>query len=428
MANTIVVGAQWGDEAKGKIVDYLSDHVDMVVRYSGGNNAGHSVTVQGVEYKFHLVPAGILHPHLLCVISDGVVIDPVILMQELQSLQARGISLSNLKISGAAHVILPWHRLQDELEENARGEEKIGTTGRGIGPAYADKAARMGIRMAEFVHPQRFAARLQTVLAHKNRLLTGVYGAEPLKAENILQELETAAKWLQPFVCDTALLIHNAASRHSVLFEGAQGALLDIDLGTYPYVTSSHPIAGGACLGTGIGPKMIDRVIGVAKSYTTRVGAGAFPTELLNETGSFIRERGHEYGTTTGRPRRCGWLDMVALRYAARINGLDALALGHLDVLCGLDEVNICVAYKDGSGNTLEDLPSDLASRTDLTPVYERLPGWHTDPAEAAYWHELPQQAQQFIQRVQDLLNIPIATLSVGPAREQTILMRPELL
>ena len=429
MANIIVVGAQWGDEAKGKIVDYLAQRGRMVVRYSGGNNAGHSVIVGDDEFEFHLVPAGILHPELLCVIADGVVADPAILVKELQALSSRGVSLANLKISAASHVILPYHRLQDELEEESRGDEKIGTTGRGIGPAYADKAARHGIRMAEFIDEERFAARLNSVLTSKNAVFTKVYDREPLSAEAIFKEYREYAQFLAPFVTDTPGIIYEAAANgHGVIFEGAQGTLLDIDLGTYPYVTSSHPIAGGALLGTGIGPTLIDGVIGVAKSYTTRVGAGAFPTELNDEIGAAIREKGHEYGTTTGRARRCGWLDAVILRYACRVNGLSALALGHLDVLSGFNEVKICVAYETGDGQRLDNMPSNLASRNDLTPVYETLPGWTEEIDHVNIWGNLPENARRFVERVQELVGVPIVTLSLGPARHQTIILNEKVL
>src|SRR5581483_5121822 len=424
MANLGIVGAQWGDEAKGKIVDYLARDVAMVVRYGGGNNAGHSVMVGEEEYKFHLVPAGILNPETVCVVADGVVIDPGVLLQEIEGLKARGVSVANLKISAAAHVIMPYPRRLDELEEARRGDNKIGTTGRGIGPAYTDKAARIGIRMGEFIDPARFETRLRAILAEKNALFTQVYGVEPLDAGAILAEYNAYAAALRPFVQDTAALVYQTARNgKGVLFEGAQGTLLDIDLGTYPYVTSSHPIAGGACVGTGVGPTLIDGVIGVAKAYTTRVGAGVFPTELLNGTGDYIRERGHEYGTTTGRPRRCGWLDTVILRYALRVNGLSCLSLGHLDVLSGLDTVKIGVAYKTADGQTLHDLPSDLSFRPDCEPIYEELPGWSENVAEARTYAALPGNARRYIERVQELAGVPVATVSVGPAREQTILV-----
>jgi adenylosuccinate synthase len=429
MANIVVVGAQWGDEAKGKIVDYLAREAEMVVRYGGGNNAGHSVMVGSTEYKFHLIPAGIVNGKTVCVVSDGVVIDPGVLVKEIDDLRNRGLDLSNLRISASAHVIMPYHRLLDELEEERRGAEKIGTTGRGIGPVYADKASRIGIRMGELVDPTRFSQRLKTVLAEKNALITAVYGRPPLDADEITAEYSGYADELRPYVQETAALVHRVATgTKGVIFEGAQGTLLDLDLGTYPFVTSSHPIAGGACLGTGIGPTMIDGVIGVAKSYTTRVGAGVFPTELLDGTGDYIRERGHEYGTTTGRPRRCGWLDTVILRYSVRVNGLSCLALGHLDVLSGLDEVKICVSYRDGEGRILDELPSDLPFRSDLQPIYETLPGWSEEISDVGHWEALPANARRFVERVQTLVEAPVATLSVGPAREQTLLLNEDLI
>src|SRR5579872_16681 len=391
MANIVVVGAQWGDEAKGKIVDYLAPHADLVVRFGGGNNAGHSVTVGSELYKFHLVPSGILYSHLTCVIADGVVIDPGELVREIDGHRARGLSFDNLRISTGAHVIMPYHRILDSLAEESLGDGKIGTTGRGVGPAYTDKAARIGIRMGEFIDPPRFRERLKAVLEQKNALLTKVHGVAALDFEPLYSEYAGYAEKLAPFVQDTAPLVHRVATTgRGVLFEGAQGTLLDLDLGTYPFVTSSHPTAGGACIGTGVGPTAIDAVIGVAKAYTTRVGAGVFPTELLDATGDYIRERGHEYGTTTGRPRRCGWLDTVILRYATRVNGLTCLSLGHLDVLAGLDTVRVCTAYRTASGDTLTELPTDLSFRTDITPVFEELPGWREDVSGAATVADLP--------------------------------------
>ena len=426
LPNIVVVGAQWGDEAKGKIIDVLACNRSMVVRYGGGNNAGHSVTVGDIVYKFHLIPSGVLYEKVVCVIADGVVIDPGVLISEMKGLEARGISMRNLKLSGNAHLILPYHRTLDLLEEERRGESKIGTTGRGIGPAYTDKAARIGIRVGDLLDKNRFEERLRDVLTWKNEVLTKLYGAEPLDADAILLEYRGYADYLRPYVTDTGALVSEAVQKgNGVLFEGAQGTLLDLDQGTYPYVTSSHPIAGGACIGTGIGPGAIDRVIGVAKSYTTRVGAGCFPTEQLNETGHYIRERGHEYGTTTGRPRRCGWLDALILRYAVQVNGLDYLSLGHLDVLAGLDEVKICVGYHTLTGETLTRLPSDLPFRTDLTPVYETLPGWGVEAEHARTFEELPQNAQAFVRRVEELAGVTIASASVGPGREQTIFIEP---
>jgi len=428
LANVVVVGAQWGDEAKGKLVDFLARDAAMVVRYGGGNNAGHTVTADGIEYKFHLIPAGILNPKTICVVSDGVVIDPAVMCGEITGLIERGISVSNLKLSSSAHVILPYHTLLDALQEARRGDAKIGTTGRGIGPAYSDKAARIGIRLGEFVDPKRFPIRLRSVLDEKNSLIEKVYGGAPLDYAKILDEYMTYSETLRPFVCDTAPVIHkHAAAGDGVIFEGAQGTLLDLDLGTYPFVTSSHPIAGGACIGTGVGPTMIDSVLGVAKCYTTRVGAGAFPTELLDARGDYIRERGHEYGTTTGRPRRCGWLDTVVLRYSARVNGLSALALGHLDVLTGMESVEICVAYKDWQGTPIEIMPSDMSDEQCFTPVYETLPGWSEDISCCRSLNDLPTNASNYVSRVEELTGVPIATISVGPGREQTILIESEL-
>lgn len=428
LANVVVVGAQWGDEAKGKIVDYLAREAAMVVRYAGGNNAGHTVTAGGIEYKFHLIPSGILNPKTVCVVSDGVVIDPAVMVKEIRGLVDREISVSNLMLSSSAHVILPYHRLLDQLQESQRGADKIGTTGRGIGPAYADKATRIGIRLGEFVDPVRFARRLKNVLVEKNALIEQVYGGEPFQLQAILDEYLPYAMTLKPFVRDIALLVFRAAaSGDGVIFEGAQGTLLDLDLGTYPFVTSSHPISGGACIGTGVGPTMIDSVIGVAKCYTTRVGAGVFPTELLDDRGDYIRERGHEYGTTTGRARRCGWLDTVILRFSARVNGLSALSIGHLDVLTGMDTVQICVAYTNGIGDRIEDMPSDLVEREDFKPIYETLPGWAEDVSGATSIEELPENARAYVKRVEELTGVPIATISVGPAREQTILIEAQM-
>ena len=421
MANTVVVGAMWGDESKGKLIDYLAHDKDVVVRWGGGSNAGHTVVVGDQEYKLHLVPAGILHPETLCVVADGVVLDPASFVGELETLQARGISCENLKISGNAHVVLPYHRLLDELEEKRKGAKALGTTGRGIGPAYQDKAARTGIRMRDFVNPQLFPAKLAEALEYKNQLLTKIYGAEPMDAATILDQLLPHAEKLRPYVDDTALRVAYAArSGKEVLFEGAQATLLDIDLGTYPYVTSSHPSAGGSCIGTGLGPTQIDQIIAVSKSYTTRVGAGAFPTEQVNALGDLIRERGAEYGTTTGRPRRCGWLDGVALRYSALVNGLTDLYLGHMDVLCGFDEVKIATAYML-DGEKIVDFPSDQDRLCRCEPVYMTLPGWKEDVSDIREYAALPENAQRFIEAVEQLIEVPITMVSVGRRRDQTI-------
>lgn len=425
MANTVVVGAQWGDEAKGKIVDFLAQDAEMVVRYGGGSNAGHTVTVGGDTYKFHLVPCGILNPAAMCVVADGVVVDPKVLVEEIAELEARGHSARNLRVSTNAHVVMPWHFRQDILDEQRKGVGALGTTGRGIGPAYADKASRIGIRMHEFMDSARFEARARSLIVDKNDLLTRFYGAEPLEIEPILAEYTGYAEQLRPYVCDTSCLVaKSAANGRNVIFEGAQGTLLDLDMGTYPFVTSSHPIAGGACLGTGVGPRSIDAVLGVAKSYTTRVGAGVFPTELTDATGDYIREHGNEYGTTTGRPRRCGWLDTVILRYAARINGLTGICLGLLDVLGGLETLSICTAYRIGDTVT-SDLPCDLTNLLDLKPVYEDMPGWSEDITQAKTVQDLPGNCRAYVRRVQDLVGVPVVSLSVGPSREQTIVLGP---
>jgi len=421
MGNTVVVGAMWGDESKGKLIDYLAHDKDVVVRWGGGSNAGHTVVVDDQEYKLHLIPAGILHPETLCVVADGVVIDPASFVGEIEHLRGRGISCNNLIVSGNAHVVLPYHRLLDELFEKRKGKKAIGTTGRGIGPAYEDKAARIGIRMRDFVDPVLFPERLAEALEWKNELLVKVFGEEPLSAKAILDQLLPHAETLRPFVDDTALRVAYAAkSGKKVLFEGAQATLLDIDLGTYPYVTSSHPSAGGSCIGTGLGPTQIDQIIAVSKSYTTRVGAGAFPTEQINEIGDTIRERGFEYGTTTGRPRRCGWLDGVALRYSSLVNGLTDLYLGHMDVLSGFEEVKIAVAY-EMDGNRIVDFPSDQSRLSRCVPEYITLPGWKEDVSEIKEYSQLPANAQRFIEIVEQHIEVPITTVSVGRRRDQTI-------
>ncbi|MCX6358954.1 MAG: adenylosuccinate synthase [Armatimonadetes bacterium] len=421
MPNTVVVGAQWGDEAKGKVVDYLAERAGMVVRYGGGNNAGHTVTVEGATYKFHLVPCGILHGGVVCVIADGVVVDPEVLVQELHGLAAQGVSVANLRISANAHVIMPYHKEFDRLEEAAKGSSAIGTTGRGIGPAYADKASRIGVRMHDLVDEARLRKALDRVKEQKNAILTRVHGAAALDFEDIAQSYAALGAELRPYVCSTAYLVGEAAASDAgVVFEGAQGALLDLDMGTYPFVTSSHPLAGGACLGTGVGPTRIDAVLGVAKSYTTRVGAGIFPTELEDETGSYIRERGHEYGTTTGRPRRCGWIDTVVLRYSAMVNGLTCLALGHLDVLSGLDTVRLATAYRI-DGEVTDKMPVDLVSQVGLTPIYEEMPGWSEDVSGVTRFEDLPEACRAYVRRVEELVGVPVGSVSVGPGREQLI-------
>lgn len=421
MPAVVVVGAQWGDEAKGKVVDCLAQDADMVVRYGGGSNAGHTVRFDGHEFKLHLVPSGIFRPQVTNIIASGVVVDPQVLVEEIRSLQAEGVDIGNLRVSARAHVVMPYHRLLDALEEKQRGSAQIGTTCRGIGPAYADKAARKGIRMEDLRQPERFATVLRRALEEKSRLLHNVYDAECPTFEHIWREYEEYAEVLRPLITDTDPLVYTAVrGGQRVVFEGAQGTLLDLDHGTYPYVTSSHPVAGGACVGTGIGPTHIDAVVGVAKAYTTRVGSGAFPTEQPNDIGNYLRERGREYGTTTGRPRRCGWLDAVVLRYSAQVNGLTAFAMTLLDVLSGMDTVQICRAYRLPDGEIIEQFPSDSAVLEQCEPVYEQLPGWKEEIAEVRSWDELPEGARNYVQKVEDLTGVPVAMVSVGPLRTQT--------
>lgn len=426
MANVVVVGAQWGDEGKGKIVDLLASRADMVVRYGGGNNAGHTVVAEGKRYALHLVPSGILYPGTVCVVGNGVVVDPRALLEEMGVLASQGIRLDGLRISALAHVIMPYHRMRDGAEERGR-TNRLGTTGRGIGPAYADKAARTGFRLGDLGHAESFQRRLAEVLEVENRALKEVWGLSPLEPEAVAREYLAYGERLAPYLADTPLLVHEAIQAGKVvLFEGAQGTLLDLDLGTYPYVTSSHPTAGGVSPGAGVGPHALDRVLGVAKAYCTRVGAGPFPTELSDGLGDALRERGHEFGTTTGRPRRCGWFDAVAMRYAVRTNGLDSLAITKLDVLDGLDEVKIAVAYRC-RGERLDEFPCRLETLEACEPVYETLSGWTASTRESRRWEDLPEHARAFLDRLAELTGVPIAMVSVGSGRDET-LIREDLL
>lgn len=426
MPTLVIVGAQWGDEAKGKLVDVLGSEASMVVRYSGGNNAGHTVIVSGEEFKFHLIPAGILHPGVTAILGGGMVIDPKSLLTELDRTREKRSQLGTLKISASAHVVLPYHAILDTLEESARGENKIGTTARGIGPAYQDKVGRFGIRMADFVHPERFRKRLQEVLAYKNTLLVAL-GGEPLEFEPIAEEYSAYAARIKEFVTDTDVLVATAVEAgERVLFEGAQGTFLDLDCGTYPYVTSSHPVAGGACLGTGIGPRRIDAVLGVCKAYTTRVGSGPFPTELLDETGEWIRQHGKEFGTTTGRGRRCGWLDLPILKHSSRLNSLSGWVVTRLDVLAGFESVKVCTGYRLG-GQEVTGVPQDTVALEQVEPIYRELPGWSGDLRSARTWDDLPPTAQSYLEFLEEYTGTPIAAISVGPDRAETIWKRREL-
>ncbi|MFO7947283.1 MAG: adenylosuccinate synthase [Armatimonadota bacterium] len=423
MAVTVVVGSQWGDEGKGKVTDLLASEADVVVRYQGGNNAGHTVVVNGTEYKLHLIPSGILHENTVCVMGDGTVIDPQCLAEEHRGLEERGVSCDNLRVSGNAHVIMPYHRLLDGLQEDSRGNSSIGTTRRGIGPVYTDKVARMPlpVRMWDLTDRERLHEIVKGQLAVKNILLREVYGHEALDADEIVEEVWQHAEVVADHICDTRMIIYEHMDAGAdIVMEGAQGTFLDLDYGTYPFVTSSHPVSGGACLGTGLAPTDIDAVVIVSKVYSTRVGAGAFPTELDDEVGDLIRERGQEYGTTTGRPRRCGWLDGVALRTSARINGATSIALMLLDILDAFDTVRICTAYRiDGERYTMAPSNLDLLDRA--TPEYEEIDGWKTDLSECRDYDDLPAEARTFISLVEDVADVPVSVVSVGPGREQTM-------
>ncbi|MCO5297029.1 MAG: adenylosuccinate synthase [Fimbriimonadaceae bacterium] len=427
MATLVIVGAQWGDEAKGKMVDVLGAQSDVVARFSGGNNAGHTVIIGKEEYKFHLLPAGILHPHVTAVLGSGMVICPKGLLAELDATRAQQPELGTLLISKGAHLVFPYHRMLDRLEEDARGENKIGTTSRGIGPAYQDKVARFGIRMSEFVRPEVFRTRLREVLGYKNRLLE-MFGEEPLAFDPLFDEYSAYADRLRPYVEDTDVILQEAVrSGKRVLFEGAQGAMLDLDSGTYPYVTSSHPVAGGACLGTGVGPRDIDSVLGVCKAYATRVGEGPFPTELDDATGERIRSVGKEYGTTTGRPRRCGWLDLVVLRQSCRLNSLSGLIMTRLDIFRGFKTLKVATSYSL-DGETVDHVPADATDLGRLTPNYVEVPGWSEDVADARTLQDLPEEARAYLRFVEEFTETPVAIVSVGPDRDETMVLRPDLI
>jgi len=423
LANVVVIGAQWGDEGKGKITDLLSKSADVVVRYQGGVNAGHTVVVQGQTFKLHLIPSGILYPTTECIIGSGTVIDPRVLLQELDQLADLEISTANLLISETAHVTMPYHRLIDQASEEQRGSHKIGTTGRGIGPTYADKSERTGIRMIDLMEPEGLRKQLTWAIQHKNVILEKLYGLSPLDPQAVIEEYLGYAERLRHHVVDSSLRIAEAVKqRRNILFEGAQGTLLDLDHGTYPYVTSSNPVAGGACIGAGVGPTIIDRVIGVAKAYTTRVGEGPFPTELNGELGDLLCDRGAEFGTTTGRRRRCGWFDAVIGRYAVRINGLDCLAITKLDVLDELDEISVCIAYEI-DGQQFRDFPSNARRFARCQPIYKTVPGWKRSTADCRTLDDLPQQALDYLKFLAELMEVPIAIVSLGASRDQTIIV-----
>lgn len=423
MSAFIVLGAQWGDEGKGKMTDYLAKRADVVVRFQGGNNAGHTVEVDDKQYRLHLIPSGILYSEKMNVIGNGVVVDPKALFEEIEYLKNEGVFVTpkNLIVSDRAQLIMPYHRILDGIKERARGENDIGTTKKGIGPCYTDKMERCGIRVSDLIHKEVFESKLKENVENKNEILTKIYGVQPLSFEEIFNEYMEYADKIKPFVKDTSVEVFNSIkSGKNVLFEGAQGALLDIDYGTYPYVTSSNTIAGGVCTGAGIGPTMINSTIGIAKAYTTRVGKGPFPTELNDGIGDWIREKGREYGVTTGRSRRCGWLDTVILKSSARISGLTSLAVTKIDTLAGLDKVKMCTGYIL-DGKVIDYFPASLEDVEKCIPVYEEFEGWDESIENAKSYDELPKNAKKYLKRIEELTETNISIVSVGPRRDQTI-------
>jgi adenylosuccinate synthase len=422
MAGIVIIGAQWGDEGKGKITDLLAENADLVIRFQGGNNAGHTIVRDDVTWKFHLIPSGILYPGKHCAIGNGVVIDPKVLTDELDDLRAKGIDLSGLKISANAHLIMPYHMLLDHAGETKLGKLQIGTTRRGIGPAYADKAARLGIRVQDLLDEKILRKKIAAAMEPKQQLLRPWAKDPQLDLHSMTEEYAKFGHRLEPHITDTARLVWDALDRDRlVIFEGAQGTLLDIDHGTYPFVTSSNPVAGAACVGAGVGPRDIDEVWGIAKAYSTRVGSGPFPSELDDELGERMRTAGHEFGTTTGRPRRCGWIDLVALRYAARINGLTGLVVTKLDVLTGINPLGVAVRYLGPEGARFEEFPYHQSILHRATADAEELPGWDEDITGARSLEELPQTARDYLDYISDFVGVPVVCIGVGPGRDQII-------
>ena len=422
-----IIGAQWGDEGKGKVVDLLAQQAGAVVRFSGGDNAGHSVVNPYGEFGLHLVPSGIFSPQAICIIGNGVVINPAVLIGEIEQLTQRGVDTSRLFVSDRAHLIMPYHILLDGLEEEARGGKALGTTRKGVGPAFADKAARLGIRTGDLLDREVLLERLRPILSYKNTILTKIYGVSPLSLGEVYGQYCQYGERLAPYIRETTIMLEEILSRGElVLLEGAQGTLLDPDFGTYPYTTSSSPLAGGGCLGAGLSPTRIDRILGVFKAYCTRVGGGPMPTEMKDETGDLIRERAHEYGTTTGRPRRCGWFDAVAARFSTRINGFTGAAVTRLDILDILPRLKICVGYKL-DGKTIDYFPGSVAALARCQPVYEELEGWQTPTSDIRDYERLPVEARQYIARLEELTSCPANLICVGPEREQTIIVNPIL-
>ena len=423
MANVVVIGSQWGDEGKGKITDLLSRSADVVVRYQGGVNAGHTIVVEDKVLKLHLIPSGILYEDTICLIGSGTVVDPKVMIQEMDMLIENDIDIGGLQLASTAHVTMPYHRILDQCMEENRGKKKIGTTGRGIGPTYADKSQRNGIRVIDLLDENKLRERLAIPLAEKNGLLEKIYNSKALDIDEIVNEYLDYGKRLSPHIVECTRAIHSAAkNRKNILFEGAQGTLLDLDHGTYPYVTSSNPVSGGACIGAGVGPTLIDRVIGVAKAYTTRVGEGPFPTELQGEINDQLCTRGGEFGTTTGRRRRCGWFDGVIGKYAVEVNGLDCLAITKLDVLDELEEIKVCIAY-ELNGNHIEYFPSSAEDFEKCNPILKSLPGWKCSTASCRKLEELPTEAMNYLRFLAELMEVPIAIVSLGANRDQTIVI-----
>jgi adenylosuccinate synthase len=426
MPNIVLVGTQWGDEGKGKVVDLLSEYADVIVRFQGGNNAGHTLVVKGEQIILHLIPSGILHPKKTCIIGNGVVVDPGVLIEEIEALKAKGYFADDecLKISEEAHVIMPYHKVLDVLRDRARKKGKIGTTGRGIGPAYEDKASRSGIRMGDLKDPKRLKERLKLVIGEKNFYIKNYLGSDPVDEKEVFEYLVDSSEKISRYITNTSLVLDGKIKEGaSVIFEGAQGTLLDVDHGTFPFVTSSHTVAGAATTGAGIGPMAIDGVYGITKAYTTRVGSGPFPTELEDEVGDLLQSRGAEFGATTGRRRRCGWYDAVAMAHAVRLNGLSGLIVTKLDVLSGIETLKICVGYEI-DGETREDFPFDIPSLERAVPVYIELPGWEENIEKVESFDGLPKNARDYIGKIEEILGVPAAIISVGPDREDVITIR----
>ena len=427
MPAIVLVGAQWGDEGKGKATDLLGSGVDYVVKFNGGNNAGHTVVIGSEKYALHLLPSGILSPGCTPVIANGVVVDLGVLIEEIDALIARGVDVSKLLVSANAHVIPPYNRVLDRVTERFLGSRKIGTTGRGIGPTYADKMNRVGLRVQDLYDESILRQKVEASLATKNQLLVKIYNRRAVEVDEVMEELLRHAERIRPMVTDTALVLNEALDRgETVLFEAGQATLLDVDHGTYPFVTSSNATSGGACTGSGVAPTRIDRVIGIVKAYTTRVGEGPFPTELLDEQGQFLRDAGHEYGTTTGRPRRCGWADVVIGRYAQRVNGITDMVITKLDVLTGLETVPVCVAY-DVQGTRFDEMPVNQSDFHHARPVYEELPGWTEDITGCRTFEELPANAQAYVRRLEELMGTRVSVIGVGPGRDESIILHDML-